>query len=297
MTEITLGDIDQWTGGRVGTFDVPCPWCGPDRRSPVNRRRQVLRVWRVESGFATYSCARCGEHGHVSERPATGVPRPSMGEVAAARAEARAAADAIHKAASAQRLDLARHLWLAREPVTGTPAETYLREARGYAGRIPDTLGFLPPRGDHPPAMIGGFGMAQEPIPGAASLPVDLLAGVHLTKLAPGGRGKAGTEKDKVMIGYSRGAPLVLAPMNDLLGLAIIEGIEKGLHLHHATGLGVWVAGAASRLPALADAVPDYADCVTIWGDNDKDGLRHARTLRDSLLARNIYTELQIAGG
>lgn len=294
---ITIADIDHLTGGKLGTFDVPCPWCGPERRAAVNRRRPVLRVWRVESSFATFSCARCGEHGHVSERPATGLPRPHMSETAAARAEARAAADAIHEAAARQRLDLARRLWTGRDPVAGTPAEVYLREARGYTGRIPDTLGFLPARDGYAPAMIAGFGLAVEPIPGAASLPVAMLAGVHLTKLAPDGRGKAGTEKDKFMIGHSKGFPIVLAPLNDLLGLAIIEGIEKGLHLQHATGLGVWVAGAASRMPALADAVPDYADCVTISVDDDKDGLRHATTLRDALAGRKIHAELRVRRG
>ena len=48
----------------------------------------------------------------------------------------------------------------------------------------------------------------------------------------------------------------MLAPMNDLLGLAITEGVEDALSIHAATGLGAWAAGAASRLPALADAVP-----------------------------------------
>jgi hypothetical protein len=145
--------------------------------------------------------------------------------------------------------------------------------------------------------MIAGFGFADEPEPGMASLPETLLAGVHLTKLARDGSGKAGTEKDKIMIGYSRGAPIVLAPMNDLLGLAIVEGIEKGLAVYQTTGLGVWVAGAAARMPALAVNVPDYTDCVTIIGDDDKDGLRHARALRDQLLARKIHAELRVRRG
>ena len=48
---------------RPGTFDVPCPTCGPNRRSLANRRRKVLRVWHAAPGFITYSCARCGVRG------------------------------------------------------------------------------------------------------------------------------------------------------------------------------------------------------------------------------------------
>jgi hypothetical protein len=36
--------------------------------------------------------------------------------------------------------------------------------------------------------------------------------------------GKAGTERDKIMLGSSIGHPIVRAPPNDLLGLAITEG-------------------------------------------------------------------------
>ena len=48
------------------------------------------------------------------------------------------------------------------------------------------------------------------------------------------------------MIGRSTGAPIVLAPLTDALGLAITEGIEDALSVHEATGLGVWAAGSAS---------------------------------------------------
>ena len=65
-------------------------------------------------------------------------------------------------------------------------------------------------------------------------------------------------------LGLPRGAPIVLAPVNDGLGLAITEGIEDGLSVYAATGLGVWAAGSAPLMPALADAVPNYVQCVTI---------------------------------
>ena len=65
------------------------------------------------------------------------------------------------------------------------------------------------------------------------------MRGVHITRLAADGSGKAGTDRDKFMRGLARGSPIVLAPPNDLLGLAITEGIEDALSVYAATGLGV----------------------------------------------------------
>jgi len=113
----------------------------------------------------------------------------------------------------------------------------------------------------------GGF--ADEPEPGILSISDAAVVGVHLTLLRPNGSGKAGVDINKRMIGPSLGSPLVLAPANDLLGFIVSEGIEDGLSGHEATGLGVWAAGSASRLPALADAMPPYADCVTVLVDDD----------------------------
>src|SRR5947199_10120551 len=94
------------------------------------------------------------------------------------------------------------------------------------------------------------------------------------------------------MIGPSSGSPLVLAPANDLLGFIVSEGIEDGLSGHEATGLGAWAAGSASRLPGLADAIPAYADWITILVDDDDDGRRHARELAARLPTRGIRVDI-----
>jgi hypothetical protein len=75
--------------------------------------------------------------------------------------------------------------------------------------------------------------------------------------------------------------------LNDLLGLAVVEGIEDGLSVFAATGLGIWVAGCASRMPTLAPAVPAYTDCVTVYAHDD-DGRRHCLVLADKLRARGF---------
>ena len=99
---------------------------------------------------------------------------------------------------------------------------------------------------------------------------------MHLTLLRPDGTGKAEVAKPKIIIGRPLGRPIVLAPANDLLGLAITGGIEDGLSVHMATGLGVWAAGNAPLMPSLAAAVAGYINCATIFAHDDRGKtLRH----------------------
>jgi hypothetical protein len=157
---ITLAEIDALTGRRLGTFEVPCPACGPLRRSSRNRRKPVMRIWRAEPGFATYHCARCGEQGFVRDRDnPTRAPDPAR--LAQARAET-AERDRAHKA---KRQQLALWLWQRRRPIAGSIAETYLRKARRYGGPLQATLGFLPPRREYHPAMMARPSPACSPSP------------------------------------------------------------------------------------------------------------------------------------
>src|ERR1700730_16902283 len=130
---ISCSQILQLAGHYLGEYDVPCPVCGPERRSAVNQRRKVLRVWRITPTFATYRCARCDVHGYARD---DGAPAPDPAELARAEAEA-------HRfpatAAEAKRAK-ARWLWGQRRPISGTPAERYLREVRCYGGPVPATI-------------------------------------------------------------------------------------------------------------------------------------------------------------
>jgi hypothetical protein len=282
---ISYGLLLGRTGPHLGNYDIACPLCGPHRRSPKNRSRPVLRVWREVAGFITYSCARCGARGYARADGCEGFAR-----VCSAEPEARGTPNV--KQGEAARRDKARSLWTRREPIAGTAAETYLRRARHYGGALPATLGFLAARGEHPPAMIAAFGLAEEIEPGFISVPAAAVAGVHLTRLVPDGRAKAGTETDKIMIGTPLGSPIVLAAPNELNGLAITEGIEDALSVHEATGLGAWAAGAASFLPALAAAVPEWIECITILVDDDDAGRRNADVLAEHLERRRFPVRL-----
>jgi len=179
-------------------------------------------------------------------------------------------------------------LWGRRRPIAGTVAERYLREARGYSGSPPATLGFLPPhKREHRPAMIAAFAIVDEPEPGVLGKPLDVGA-VHLTLLRDDGSGKADAEPNKLIIGSPLSRPIVLAPPNDLMGLAICEGIEDALTAHTATGLGAWAAGAAGFMLKLAKMVPSYIEVVTIFAHSDVAGERGARQLAAALRQRDI---------
>jgi hypothetical protein len=208
----------------------------------------------------------------------------------------------------AESLRRARWLWSSRQPIWGSPAERYLREARGYQGRLPATLAYLPANGEYDHALIAAFGIAHEPyedFDGDFSKPPlpplkiadEAVVGVHVTRLNADGSGKAdetdGPNK-KIHGRGSVGSPICLAPPNDLLGLAITEGIEEALSVHEATGLGAWAAGCAARMPALAAAVPSYIECVTVCADPEDAGQKNARALADALTARGF--EVRVDG-
>jgi Toprim domain len=175
----------------------------------------------------------------------------------------------------------AQWLWSQRQPITeDTPPALYLRK-RGYAGTIPATLGYLPGRDTHPPAMIAAFCLDSQSV-----------NGVHVTRLTADGD-KAAIEKPKIMLGRCKGSPIVVAPPNDLLGMAITEGIEDALSVV-ATGLGVWAAGSAGMMPALASVIPSYIECVTVYGHDDEAGKRHANELIEALQKRGIEVWFEI---
>lgn len=248
--------------------DLPCPHCGPNCRSVANQKRLVMRVWRLPDGAERFYCARCGARGRrgIASAGAASPGRP------------RKQPDVIE-----HRTHLARTLWSAALPIGGTPAELYLRGARSYRGGLPPTLRYLAAKGKHPHAMIAAFGFVSEAVCGELAIPVAPPA-VHLTRLAP----DASQRLAKIMLGAVSGHPIVLAPTNDGLGLAIAEGIEDALSLHEATGLGAWAAGSAAHMARLEDAVPAYVSCVTIAEDDDPAGRLATARLGDALSSRGF---------
>jgi hypothetical protein len=281
MNSISFSDIATLTAGKLGRHDVACPICGPSKRSPANQRRRVLRIWHVEPNFATFSCARCEVYGYAHDRSDRRID-PAVIKAARDRAEKQRQLDI------ADGLKKSLWLWRQRKIPQETIVEKYLRDARGYTGQIPATIGFLPARDGHHPVMISAFGCAVETRPGELEIYDTAVRGVHLTKLKLDGSGKAGTEADKITIGRGNTSPIMLAPPNDGLGLVIAEGIEDALSAHVATGLGAWAAGSAPRLSAMAEWVPAYIETVTIMVDSDDAGERNAAELAHRLDQQGI---------
>lgn len=266
---------------------ISCP--GPGHSSAD----RSLRVWLTEDGPRVHSFAGddpllCRDHvchalGLAPWQPGHRQPVVRPPERSPATDE-----DARH------RREVARRLWGRSLPGRGSLAEVYLRSRGIVLDPWPATLRFLPARPpDHIwPTMIAPFGMPTETAPGLLRLSDSTVVGVHLTYLRSDGGGKAPIDPAKRMIGRGHNTPVVLAPMTDSLGLIIAEGIEDALSLHIETGLGVWAAGCASRMPALAEHVPAYADHVTVVADDDDAGRQGAASLRETLRTRGISAEI-----
>jgi hypothetical protein len=136
LTALSIADIDGLVGARLGSFDLPCPECGPRCRAPSNRARKVLRIWRQERDFATYSCARCGLHGWAGQQQGGFRPFPPS---------ARRTSGVSDEYGSRQ-VEKAKALWRHRLPPENTPVEAYLRPAADTAGRSRSRLGSCRPR-------------------------------------------------------------------------------------------------------------------------------------------------------
>jgi hypothetical protein len=277
----------QGANERVG----PCPRCGGTDRFAVNVTK---RVWR---------CRQCQPRGGdildfiqwidacdfrkaietlAGDRPRQATVRRTP--------EPRARTSEEYEQ---QQHRKAQWIWAQRRPLIGSIAEKYLRQARGITCALPPTLAFLPAREKYPPAMIAAYAFVDEPEPDVLGEPRKVDA-VHLTRILPDGSDREPGKGAKITIGRPLGRPIVIAPANDLLGLAITEGIEDALTAHAATGLGAWAAGSAPFMPSLAAAVPDYIEAITVFGHPDEAGQVNANKLAEALERRGI--EIRVEG-
>jgi hypothetical protein len=258
----------------------PCPVCGGTDRFSINVKKQVFNCRGAVGGNIITMVQHLDDCDFVTAI-ATLTGGGGDTHVTHVRGELRGGVQARTRSSPAKKQNVAEYeveqhrkaawLWSQRKPITGTIAERYLRPpSRGITCTLPPTLAFLPPtKPGHHPAMIAAFALVDEPEPGLLAEPRNVTS-VHLTLLKPDGTGKAAVEKPKIVVGSPGALPIILAPPNDLLGLAITEGIEDALTAHEATGLGAWAAGSAGRMPALANIVPAYIEAITIYAHADK---------------------------
>jgi hypothetical protein len=203
-------------------------------------------------------------------------------------ARKRAEAEAQRAAYAEKQREKARWLWGLSRPISDSPAERYLRERRKLA-IVPDTVRYLPTKGDYPPSLIVAYGVPEEPEPGRyAPLPASKVVAVHITRLLPDGSDRDRSAK-KIMVGSPGAYPLALIPPNDLGGLVVAEGVETALSFAH-TGLGCWAAGAKDRLVTIAPSIAalPHIEVVTVSPDEDGENVAVPSRARAEQLADQL---------
>lgn len=268
-------------------FEGPCPSCGGRDRFSINTRKQVFncRGCGARGGAIDLEMFLAGSSLREAVERLTGDAQAPSSRLAAGPARVRREPEVEED--NPERF---RRLWRRGViDVDSTIGGAYLRIKRCYPCLIPATIRFLPGDDRYPSSLICAFGIPEEPEPGVLAISDEFVKAVQLIHLLPDGSDRIRDDKGKITIGRgAMGSPIVLSPMNDLLGLVIVEGPEKGLGIFAGTGLGVWVAGTANRMPALADAVPEYTDHITVIRDDDENGvgLKFAGELAARLVER-----------
>jgi len=264
---------------RVG----PCPRCGGTDRFSINIKKRV---------FNCRGCQQCGDVISLVQfldgcnfRQAIEILTGQQTDSPNHRPQQREAGQrSVTDDYECKQHYKAIHLWRASQVAAGTPAETYLRNRLGGDSRVlPATVRYLPPlKPSHRPAMLVPYGLTK-------------ITAVQLTLLVADGSDKAKIEPNKITIASPAGMPMVIAPPNDLLGLAITEGVEDALSVHYATGLGAWASGGAGFMPKLAPAVPNYVEAITIYAHADESGQRGAHELAEALDGRGSEVRIETA--
>jgi hypothetical protein len=235
---------------------APCPVCQPERRKDQN----ALTLADGSDGRVLLDCKKSACT-FFDILVAAGSPRVDctpLDAAAQAKREAKQLDETKKRGAQAKRL------WIEAQPITGTLAETYLRDGRGITCPLPPTLRFHPetwhgPTAQKLPAMVAvvqGVG----------------LPAVHRTYLSTDGLGKAGLEGgDKLMLGGTRGGAVRLS--GRFARLVVAEGIETALSLSCGLIDGpatVWAALSTSGMRGLQ--LPDQAAQLVIAPDGDEPG-------------------------
>ena len=160
--------------------------------------------------------------------------------------------------------DYVLKLWREAQPISGTLAESYLRN-RGITGPLPPSLRFSVLKhtntGLHLPALIG-----------AVQAPDRQIVGLHRTFLRGDGMAKAPVSNPRKMLGKVRGGAVRLAAVDD--EIAIGEGIETSLAFQRSTGTPTWAGLSTSGIINVILPPPPAASTVILLVDADEAGER-----------------------
>jgi putative DNA primase/helicase len=162
----------------------------------------------------------------------------------------------------------AKAVYASTKPATDTLVPVYLSN-RGITDLLPpsirgkDSLHHFP-SGKLYPAMVSAV----------CAWPGQEVTGIHRTYLSSDGLNKAGTSRDKMMLGSCSGGAVRIGLAGELL--LITEGIETGLSVSQATGLPTWAALSAGGIKTLKLPPASMTKRVIICADNDAVGINAA---------------------
>lgn len=265
--EITFDALVALTGSHLGVFDVACPLCGPERRSPGNRLRPVLRVWHEGEGVARFCCARCG---------ASGLTRPGR-EAARLRRCHQHEPPRLASPPDGERTAYALRIWAEACDPRGTPVETYLT-GRGVE---------LPPgaAGEvvrwHPNAPFGPGHRSPCMLALVRNIATDAPQAVHRTALSLDGDKAVVDHASRLTLGPIGGGAIKLSPDPEVeTCLGVGEGIETVLSLRRHSrfaAVPVWSLVAANQLAAFP--VLAGLEGLVVAVDHDAAGLKAAEAV------------------
>ena len=242
-------------------FKARCPL--HDDRSPS------LTLYKGNGGWR-WQCFGCGLGGDVIDWLAA-LHRLPVGD--AARLLAGGNVPSVHVATpspadKAHKGDDARKLWMAAQPISGTPAETYLRRRNIDIG-LPDCLRF---------SRLWFAGEVRPMLIAAVAGPDNRVQAIHRIVLKDDGT-KANLDGGKVKfsLGPVMGGAIRLTPAAN--GMLVCAGIEEGLILQQQLGRAVWASTSDMALAAM-QLQPGVRN-VVVAHDNDTSGMATAAKLSD----------------
>lgn len=179
----------------------------------------------------------------------------------------------------------AQQFWAAAQPISGTPADRYLRDCRGIRAAIPRSFRF----GMVPSSKDEG-GNWKRPYPallGAVTIGTDLIA-IQRIFLRDDGSDKRWGKKSKLTLGRFRcGAIKVGNRRASPVEIVMTEGPEDALSIAEGLPeLEVWATLGTSNMPMLD--LPSSVRSVVIAGQNDSAGRAAARSAAEALAMRGL---------
>ena len=255
----------------------------------------------VNDDKGTYHCFGCGEAGDAisflikreglsfidAVETLAGDTFPAISD------DERAKRKADNERKQAERLAIAREIWVSGGPTKGSPAEVYAR-SRGITIDLPRTIRFgMVPRWRDPET--GEVGRSYPAMICAIQDVDGKMAGVQCVYLQDGGRSKYSRPnregkpaKAKLTFGLLVGGAFRLGPVAETI--ICCEGPEDGLTLAQALpGQSVWVSCGTAGLGKIK--FPDTVKSIVLAGDNNPSGRKAAAEAHTIYAARGLAVQ------